>query len=87
MGGSQFRHVLILAHPTLVDEKAITEHIKNHCSFTFMKWDRIEKRNLKFVEDFFNSVLRPDYVKFGAMGKIWSAQQPRQYNKQIVYIL
>lgn len=30
-------------------------------------------------------MLRPDYIKFGAIGKIWSARQKREHGKQIVY--
>jgi DNA-directed RNA polymerase subunit RPC12/RpoP len=85
MGGSQLRHVLSVVNLKLVNNEVITEYIKDRCSFAFIKWDQINKRDLKFIEDFFSSVLRPDYIKFGALDKVWEAQKKSEHNKQIVY--
>ena len=84
MGGSQFRGVLNRVHPELKDNEALTQHIGTHCSFTFLKKDPVEKRELKFLERFCNSVLRPYFIEYSASGKVWAASQkqthPIMYN-------
>jgi len=79
MGGSQFRRILNRVHPELKDNEALTRHIGKHCSFAFLKKDPVEKRELKFLEKFCNSVLRPDFIEYGASGKVWAASQKRAY--------
>jgi len=71
MAGSQFRGILSKVHPELSDDEALTQHIARNCSFAFLTKDPIEKRDLKFLEKFCNSVLRPDFVEYGAIGKVW----------------
>jgi DNA-directed RNA polymerase subunit RPC12/RpoP len=78
MGGSQFRGVLSRVYPSLRDNKEITQHIGKHCSFTFIKIDPVEKRELNFIEEFCNSILRPDFIKYGAKGKVWATSRRRE---------
>ncbi len=77
MGGSQFRGILCKVYPDLKDGKELTEYISKHCSFAFTKVDPVEKRELKFVEKFFNAVLRPDFIEYGAKGRLWASHQTR----------
>ena len=79
IGGSQFRGILSKVYPNLKDNKEITQHIGKHCSFAFIKIDPIEKRELKFVEEFCNSILRPDFIKYGAKGRVWATTQKTNY--------
>jgi len=79
IGGSQFRGILSKVYPNLKDNKEITQYIGNHCSFAFISIDPVEKRELKFIEEFCNSVLRPDFIKYGARGRVWATQQKRAH--------
>lgn len=79
VGGSQFRGILIKVHPNLTDDKELTEHIGQRCSFAFLAKESIEKRDLKFLEDFCNAVLRPDFIKYNAKDKIWGTPQRRAH--------
>lgn len=79
MGGSQFRGILNRVHPELKDNEALTQHIGKHCSFAFLEKEPVEKRELKFFEKFCNSVLKPDFIEYGASGKVWAASQRQAY--------
>lgn len=71
MGGSQFRGILGKVHPELSDSEALTQHIARNCSFAFLMKNPVEKRDLKFLEKFCNSVLRADFIEYGAIGIVW----------------
>lgn len=83
VGGSQFRGILSKVYPSLESDEELTSYIGEHCAFAFLEIDPVEKRELKFLEDFCNSVLRPDFIKYGAIGKVWATHQRKE--KYIVY--
>jgi len=79
MGGSQFRGILNRKHPDLKDNEALTGYIEDHFTFSFIVKDPVKKRELKLFEKFCNSVLRPEFIEYGAIGKIWSSSHRQEY--------
>lgn len=79
--GSQFRGNL--SKQQKLNANQLTEYIANRCSFAFLAKDPVKKRDLKFLEDFCNAILRPNLIKYDPDNRVWSA--PRKRKHHIIY--
>ncbi|MBM3143233.1 MAG: hypothetical protein FJ005_09395 [Chloroflexi bacterium] len=81
-GGSQLRGVLAKSRK-LGTSQEITDYIGQFCSFAVVELDPINKRDLRFLEDYCNAVVRPELIEYDSKNIEWVGERilpnPIQY--------
>jgi hypothetical protein len=81
-GGSQFRGILAKSWKLGTSQK-ITDYMRKSCSFAVVELDPVNKRDLKFIEDYCNAVVRPELIEYDSKNIEWVGERilsnPIQY--------